>query len=142
MTYDGIDRRMEKRREFDHICRHHEADSQKIAHLTTVVPKMNTKINIGVGVVISAMCIATVLFGSMEAFKREAVAAQNKHEVTLGKEQGMLQKQIVRIETSVNDMLVDMAVVSSQLNNLRDELAKDRHELLVYLKSLEDRRVN
>lgn len=141
MSYEGDDRRVEKRRELDTVCRHHEADSDKIEHLTKMVPKMNTKINIGVGVVISAMCIATVLFSSMDTFKREAEAAQEKHEVTIAKEQGQLQKQIVSIETNVNSLTVDMAVVSSQLDSLRNELAKDRAELLVYLKSL-DRKHN
>lgn len=136
MSYSGEERRMEKRRDDDGHCLFHKESQLRIKQIEQLLPKMQQKISIGVGVVISAAVVATILFGSLNAFKEEAVASQVKHEQEIRAEQVELKKQINTIEAKVNGVMTEVAVVSAQLKDLRDELKEDRKELRLYLRSI------
>lgn len=141
-----VEQRMNVRRASDgEFCSKHLAGKDRIKALESMmatvvaqverIPGIERKVMVGVGVVISAVVLATVLFASMDAFKSDAIAAQEKHERAIATEQHEIKAKIVLIEATGNQTAQDVAVVSAQLKLLREELRADRDAFMIYLEN-------
>ena len=135
----GIEEHREvfRRAEDKDFCSQHLKDSERLRVIEEAckgLPNLSTKVNIGMGVVISAALLASVLFASVDTFKVDTFAAQVRHEKLIKEEQLELKNRIVAIETVGNKTATTVAVVSSQLQQLREELKADRAEMLIYMR--------
>jgi hypothetical protein len=120
------DRRLQfvGRREADHsgVCANHALGKDRLDRLEEEIkklPKMNMKISIGMGVVISAVCIATVLFGSVDSFKSETMAMQTKHELFVSTQYERVDEQVKGITKDMTKTTIQVAALTTEVKYLR-----------------------
>jgi peptidoglycan hydrolase CwlO-like protein len=123
-------------------CAYHKEHEKRFEKIERSLPKMNNKISIGIGVVISAMLLATVLFGAVDAIKVDANNAQQRHEKIIDDKQSFFESQLTSLGITVSNVSIQIATVDAEIKNLREDLREDRaalKELTKYLRNKGDK---